>query len=82
MLFARGETPGDCARRLSHNRMADEKFRGSEVDRRLFSPSVALHVPHPLDVVVAQVLRRYAPLVTGDRKIAQAPGHRAAVEVI
>ena len=112
---------------------------GMKVDRRLFSPPVTLHVPHLLDVEIAQVLRRYvreriitasrgeealqdlrdlplnryphdvlmprvwelrtvltaydavyvalaelldAPLVTYDRKIALASGHRAAVEVI
>jgi predicted nucleic acid-binding protein len=113
---------------------------GMKVDRRLFSPPVTLHVPHLLDVEIAQVLRRYvreriitasrgeealqdlhdlplnryphhdilmprvwelravltaydavyvalaelldAPLVTCDRKIALASGHRAAVEVI
>jgi predicted nucleic acid-binding protein len=32
---------------------------GIEVDRRIFSPSETLHVPHLLDVEVAQVLRRY-----------------------
>jgi len=113
---------------------------GMKVDRRLFSPPVTLlHVPHLLDVEIAQVLRRYvrekiitasrgeealqdlhdlplnryphdilmprvwelravltaydavyvalaelldAPLVTCDHRIALAPGHRAAVEVI
>ena len=55
---------------------------GVKIDRRLFSPAVTFNVPHLLDVEAAQVLRRYAPLVTCDRKIAQAPGHRAAVEVI
>lgn len=112
---------------------------GIKVDRRLFSLPVTLHVPHLLDVEIAQVLRRYvreriittsrgeealqdlhdlplnryphdilmprvwelravltaydavyvalaelldAPLVTCDRKIALASGHRAAIEVI
>ena len=112
---------------------------GVRVDRRLFSPTVTLHVPHLLDVEITQVLRRYVrqgiitdsrgeaalqdlhdlplsrypddillprvwelravltaydavyvalaelldtPLVTCDRKIAQAPGHGATVEVI
>lgn len=113
---------------------------GTEVDRRLFAfAPVTLHVPHLLDVEIAQVLRRYvrekmmtasrgeealqdlhdlplnryphdilmprvwelravltaydavyialaelldAPLLTCDRKIALASGHRAAVEVI
>ncbi len=112
---------------------------GVKVDRRLFSLPVTLHVPHLLDVEIAQVLRRYvrdriitasrgeealqdlhdlplnryphgillprlwelravltaydaiyvalaelldAPLLTCDRKIALASGHRAAVEVI
>jgi predicted nucleic acid-binding protein len=113
---------------------------GTEVDRRLFSfAPVTLHVPHLLDVEIAQVLRRYvrekmiaasrgeealqdlhdlplnryphdilmprvwelravltaydavyvalaelldAPLITCDRKIALASGHRATVEVI
>ncbi len=33
---------------------------GTKVDRRLFSfPPVSLHVPHLLDVEIAQVLRRY-----------------------
>jgi predicted nucleic acid-binding protein len=32
---------------------------GAKVDRRLFSPPVTLHVPHLLDVEVAQVLGRY-----------------------
>ncbi len=33
---------------------------GIKVDRRLFSfPPVTLHVPHLLDVEIAQVLRRY-----------------------
>jgi predicted nucleic acid-binding protein len=30
------------------------------VERRLFAPSQTLHVPHLLDVEVAQVVRRYA----------------------
>ncbi len=30
------------------------------VERRLFEPSQTLHVPHLLDVEVAQVVRRYA----------------------
>jgi predicted nucleic acid-binding protein len=113
---------------------------GQKVDRRLFSfPPPTLHVPHLLDVEVAQVLRRYVrenvmtvprgeealqdlhdlaldryphdiliprvwelrttltaydavyvalaelldvPLVTCDRKIALASGHRATIEVI
>jgi predicted nucleic acid-binding protein len=113
---------------------------GMKVDRCLFaSPPPTLHVPHLLDVEIAQVLRRYvreknmtasrgeealqdlhdiplnryphdilmprvwelravltaydgvyvalvelldAPLVTCDRKIALASGHRAKVEVI
>jgi predicted nucleic acid-binding protein len=113
---------------------------GTQVDRRLFSsPPSTLHVPHLLDVEVAQVLRRYvreksmtasrgeealqdlldlplnryphdilmpriwelrtvltaydavyvalaelleAPLLTCDRKIALASGHRATVEVV
>jgi predicted nucleic acid-binding protein len=33
---------------------------GEKVDRRLFTlPAVTLHVPHLLDVEIAQVLRRY-----------------------
>ena len=33
---------------------------GTKVDRRLFAfPPVTLHVPHLLDVEIAQVLRRY-----------------------
>ena len=113
---------------------------GTKVDRRLLSfPPVTWHVPHLLDVEIAQVLRRYvrekmmtasrgeealqdlhdlplnryphdilmprvwelravltaydavyvalaellgAPLITCDRKIALASGHRATVEVI
>jgi predicted nucleic acid-binding protein len=113
---------------------------GTKVDRRLFSsPPPSLHVPHLLDVEVAQVLRRYvreksmtasrgeealqdlldfplnryphdilmprvwelravlsaydavyvalaellgATLLTCDRKIALASGHRATVEVV
>ncbi len=113
---------------------------GAKVDRRVFAlPSVTLHVPHLLDVEIAQVLRRYvrekmmtgsrgeealqdlldlplnryphdilmprvwelraaltaydavyvalaelldAPLITCDRKIALASGHRATVEVL
>jgi predicted nucleic acid-binding protein len=113
---------------------------GTKVDRRLFlSPPSTLHVPHLLDVEIAQVLRRYvreksmtasrgeealqdlldlplnryphdilmpriwelrtvltaydavyvalaelleAPLLTCDRKIALASGHRATVEVV
>ena len=31
---------------------------GIQVDKRIFSPSESLHVPHLLDVEVAQVLRR------------------------
>lgn len=32
---------------------------GIKIDQRIFSPSESLHVPHLLDVEVAQVLRRY-----------------------
>jgi predicted nucleic acid-binding protein len=32
---------------------------GNEIDRRIFSSSEALHVPHLLDIEVAQVLRRF-----------------------
>ena len=32
---------------------------GIKVDRRIFSTSETLHVPHLLDIEVAQVLRRY-----------------------
>lgn len=109
------------------------------VERRIFDPSETLHVPHLLDVEVAQVLRRYAangeidgergrgaladlvdfplnryrhefllprvwdlrhnltaydavyialaealdaPLITCDRRLATAPGHRARVELV
>ena len=33
--------------------------KGTKVDRRLFSRPVTIHVPHLLDVEIAQVLRRY-----------------------
>jgi predicted nucleic acid-binding protein len=119
--------------------MADQEFRGAKADRRLFSHPVSRHVPHPLDVEIAQVRRRYvretivttsrseealqdlndrplnryphdilmsrvwelqailaaydavyvalaelldAPLVICARKIAQASGHRTAIEAI
>ena len=32
---------------------------GIKIDRRIFSTSETLHVPHLLDIEVAQVLRRY-----------------------
>lgn len=32
---------------------------GVKIDQRIFSPLESLHVPHLLDVEVAQVLRRY-----------------------
>ena len=32
---------------------------GIKIDKRLFSPQVALYAPHLLDAEVAQVLRRY-----------------------
>jgi predicted nucleic acid-binding protein len=32
---------------------------GTKIDKRIFSPQVALNAPHLLDVEVAQVLRRY-----------------------
>jgi predicted nucleic acid-binding protein len=42
---------------------------GATVDRRLFSRPVTLHVPHLLDVEVAQVLRRYVrqKIITASR---------------
>ena len=112
---------------------------GVALEERLFEPDESLHVPHLLDVEVAQVLRRYAlagqveavrcraalddlaglpltryphdflmprvwdlrgnlsaydavyvalaealdaPLLTRDRRLANAPGHGAHVEVI
>jgi len=32
---------------------------GGRIDKRIFSPTESLHVPHLLDLEVAQVLRRY-----------------------
>jgi len=112
---------------------------GVAVEERLFEPEESLHVPHLVDVEVAQVLRRYAlagevetgrcraalddlaglpltryphdflmsrvwdlrgnlsaydavyvalaealdaPLLTRDRRLANAPGHGARVEVV
>ena len=112
---------------------------GVALEKRLFEPEESLHVPHLVDVEVAQVLRRYAlageveaarcraalddlaglpltryphdflmsrvwdlrgnlsaydavyvalaealdaPLLTRDRRLANAPGHGARVEVV
>lgn len=131
--------PGDCARRLSRNRMADQEFRGNESrltpllaschpsratpPGRGDSPGAGRYVReriitatrgeealqdlhdlplnrYPHDILMPRVwelravLTAYdavyvtlaelldAPLVTCDRKIALACGHRAAVEVI
>jgi predicted nucleic acid-binding protein len=46
---------------------------GTKVDRRLFSLPVTLHVPHLLDVEIAQVLRRY----TRERIITATRGEEA-----
>src|SRR5437016_7882221 len=139
MPFAKSEMPGDCARRLSRNRMADQEFRGNESrstallaschpsrttppgrgdspgppalcpredyhrhsGRRSLTgsprPPAQSLPPRHTDAACMElraVLTAYAavyvtlaellddPLVTCDRKIALASGHRAAVEVI
>jgi predicted nucleic acid-binding protein len=46
---------------------------GMRIDKRIFSPHVALHAPHLLDVEVAQVLRRYVR----DKTIATQRGQEA-----
>lgn len=46
---------------------------GITIDKRIFSPPVALHAPHLLDVEVAQVLRRYVR----DKTIAAQRGQEA-----
>ena len=95
------------------------------VEERLFGVGDTLHAPHPIDIEVAQVLRRYAatgqvepgrcrealsdlsdfplhrypydvllprvwelrhnldaPLLTRDRRLAAAAGHRARVDLV
>ena len=46
---------------------------GIEIDKRIFSTSETLHVPHLLDIEVAQVLRRYVR----DKTIAAQRGEEA-----
>jgi predicted nucleic acid-binding protein len=46
---------------------------GIKIDRRIFSASETLHVPHLLDLEVAQVLRRYVR----DKTIAPQRGEEA-----
>jgi predicted nucleic acid-binding protein len=47
------------------------------VERRLFEPSQTLHVPHLIDVEVAQVVRRYA----ANREIDVARGRMALADL-
>jgi predicted nucleic acid-binding protein len=47
------------------------------VERRLFEPAQTLHVPHLIDVEVAQVIRRYA----ANRDIDAERGHLALADL-
>lgn len=52
---------------------------GQAVEDRLFAPRRTLYAPHLLEVEVAQV---DAPLLTRDRRLATAAGHRARIELV
>lgn len=51
---------------------------GARVEERIFSQATSLHVPHLLDIEVAQVLRRYvtAGIITASR------GHEALEDLL
>jgi predicted nucleic acid-binding protein len=64
---------------------------GAAIGRRMFARGETLHVPQLIDIETTQVLHRHvakgaiaqaldAPLLTCDRRLAAAAGHRARIE--